>query len=246
MKNLIFQYYIPYEANDSHKGGVNLPDWAKAGSESAKLYAKKTGAEYMLSHDRYFPHLDPRLDSLRLIYDELFDKYDKILSIDLDILLKTDENIFDKNIEDIAMVHEVGIFGNTAINWIKRVMDVPGHERGIIAYGKSLFGEDWMFPKSKLYPKERFRYMNGGVQLWSREGRLKAREHFTSVDDYYMRTRHTEQMYINLQLSNPIFNVTELDWSWNSLATRQWHPTQPQGKFQHFINDARFVMPKLT
>jgi hypothetical protein len=88
--------------------------------------------------------------------------------------------------------------------------------------------------------------MNGGVQLWSKEGRLKARKHFTSVDDYYMHTRYTEQMYINLQLSNPLFKVTELDWTWNSLATRQWHPTQPQGKFQHFINDARFIMPKLT
>ena len=199
----------------------------------------------MLSSDRYFPHLDPRLDSLRLIYDESFDKYDKILSIDLDILLRTKDNIFDIDIDDVAMVHEVGIFGNTAGNWIRRVMDVPGYERGILAYGKKLFGDNWMFPKSKLYPKERFRYMNGGVQLWSREGRIKARELFTSVDDYYMHTRYTEQMYINLQLSNPKFNVTELEWHWNSLATRQWHPTQPKGKFQHFINDARFIMPEL-
>lgn len=246
MKNLIFQYYIPYEANDSHKGGIDLPTWAKVGSKSAKKYAEKTGAEYILSHDRHFPHLDPRLDSLRLIYDKSFDEYDKILAIDLDILLKTDENIFEKDIEDTAMVHEVGIFGNTAGNWIKRVMDVPGYQRGIIAYGKKLFGDEWMFPKSTLYPNERFRYMNGGVQLWSKEGRKKARKHFTSVDDYYMHTRYTEQMYINLQLANPKFKVTELDWTWNSLATRQWHPSKPRGKFQHFINDARFIMPNLV
>lgn len=240
--NLIFQYYIPYEANDVRKGGATIPNWAKAGSRSAQEYAEKTGAEYMLSQERHFPHLDPRLDSLRLIYDESYDKYDKILCIDLDILLKTDENIFDFEIGDIAMVHEVGIFNNSAGNWIKRVMDVPGYQRGIIAYGKSIFGEDWMFPKSTLYPQERFRYMNGGVQLWSREGRQKARKHFTCVDDYYTRTRQTEQMYINLQLSNPVFEVTELDQSWNSIATRQWCPSSPRGKFQHFINDARFVM----
>ena len=36
---------------------------------------------------RYFKYLDPRLDALRVIYDPFFDKYDKILSIDLDILL---------------------------------------------------------------------------------------------------------------------------------------------------------------
>ena len=84
-------------------------------------------------------------------------------------------------------------------------MESPGYHRGVIAYGKKIFGKDWMFPKSKLYPNEKYRYMNGGVQLWSREGRLKARKHFTSVDDYYMHTRYTEQMYLNLQLSNPAF-----------------------------------------
>ena len=49
----------------------------------------------------------------------------------------------------------------------------------------------------------------------------------------------------NLQLSNPIFNVTELDWSWNSLATRQWPAHNPKGKFQHFINASKLMMPKL-
>ena len=243
--NLVFQYYMPYEADDTHLGGVEMPDWAKAGSKSAKQYADNCNAEYMLSHDRYFKHLDPRLDALRIIYDPFFDKYDKILSIDLDILLKTKENIFNIKIGDIAMVHELGIHVSAG-GWIKRVMESPGHERGIIAYGKKLFGKDWMFPKSQLYPKEKYRYLNGGVQLWSKEGRLKARENFTSVDYYYMHTRYTEQMYINLQLSNPKFNVTELDWTWNSLATRQWPPEKPQGKFQHFINASKFKMPELV
>lgn len=243
--NLIFQYYIPYEANDAHLGGVEMPDWAKAGSKSAKSYAKKCNAQYLLTHDRYFKHLDPRLDALKVVYDPFFDQFDNILSIDLDILIKTDENIFDFDIGDIAMVHELGIH-QSAAGWMRRVMESPGHERGIIAYGKKLFGDDWMFPKSALYPKEKFRYMNGGVQLWSKEGRLKAREHFTSVDHYYMHTRYTEQMYLNLQLSNPVFNVTELDWTWNSLASRQWPPEHPRGKIQHFINAAKFKMPELV
>jgi len=243
--NLIFQYYIPYEANDSHLGGVEMPDWAKAGSKSANAYAKNCGAEYLLTHDKYFKHLDPRLDALKVVYDPFFDQYDKILSIDLDILIKTKKNIFDINIGDIAMVHELGIH-QSAGGWMRRVMESPGHERGIIAYGKKIFGNDWMFPKSKLYPKEKFRYLNGGVQLWSKEGRLKAREIFTSVDHYYMHTRYTEQMYLNLQLSNPAFNVTELDWTWNSLATRQWPPSKPKGKIQHFINSSKFKMPELA
>ena len=243
--NLVFQYYMPYEANDAHLGGVEIPSWAKAGSKSAKQYAEQCGAEYMLNHDRYFKHLDPRLDALKVIYDPQYDKYDKILSVDLDMLFKTTENIFDIPIGDVAMVHELGIHVSAG-GWMKRIMESPGHERGIIAYGKKLFGADWMFPKSKLYPDEKFRYMNGGMQLWSKEGRLKARDLFTSVDHYYMHTRYTEQMYLNLQLSNPTFEVTELDWTWNSLATRQWPPEKPQGKIQHFINASKFKMPELV
>ena len=243
--NLVFQYYMPYEANDAHLGGVEMPSWAKAGSKSAKQYAEQCDAEYRLDHDRYFKHLDPRLDALKVIYDPQYDKYDKILSVDLDMLFKTTENIFDIPIGDVAMVHELGIHVSAG-GWMKRIMESPGHERGIIAYGKKLFGSDWMFPKSELYPDEKFRYMNGGMQLWSKEGRLKARDLFTSVDDYYMHTRYTEQMYLNLQLSNPAFEVTELDWTWNSLATRQWPPESPQGKIQHFINSSKFKMPELV
>ena len=243
--NLVFQYYMPYEANDAHLGGVEMPNWAKAGSKSAKAYAEHCGAEYLLTHDRYFKHLDPRLDALKVIYDPQYDKYDKILSVDLDMLFKTEQNIFDIEIGDVAMVHELGIHVSAG-GWMKRVMESPSYERGIIAYGKKLFGDDWMFPKSELYPDEKFRYMNGGMQLWSKEGRLKARDLFTSVDDYYMHTRYTEQMYLNLQLSNPAFEVTELDWTWNSLATRQWPPESPQGKIQHFINSSKFKMPELV
>ena len=70
---------MPYEANDAHLGGVEMPSWAKAGSKSAKQYAEQCDAEYILDHNRYFKHLDPRLDALKVIYDPQYDKYDKIL-----------------------------------------------------------------------------------------------------------------------------------------------------------------------
>lgn len=237
MSNLIFQYYIPYEAGDSHYGGVKMPSWAITGSISAKNYADKIGAEYLLSHDRYFTHLDPRLDSLRLFYDESFDEYDNILCLDLDMLVNTDENVFELDFEDVAMVHELGVHKYQG-HWLDKVMNVPGYQRGVIAYGKRIFGDNWMFPKSKLYPNEKFRYLNGGFQLWSKEGRLKAREHFTSVDSYYVHTRYTEQMYINLQLSQSVFNVTELDTTWNRLSSYQ----KLDGKINHYIGPHKKYM----
>ena len=57
---------------------------------------------------------------------------------------------------------------------------------------------------------------------------------FTSIDDYVIHTRYTEQMYVNLQLSQPIFNVTELDTSWNRMPY-QWGKQQPDGKINHFF-----------
>lgn len=244
MNNLVFQYYIPYEMGDKDLGGIDMPDWANAGKRSAQEYAKICGAEYMLDHSRYFKHIDPRLDSTKVIFDPQFDKYDMILSMDLDMLIATRENIFNLKIDDIAMVHELGVHTRGPAGWMRNVMDVPIHQRGIIAYGKKLFGDDWMFPKSSLYPDERFRYLNGGLQLWTREGRIKARQNFTSIDDYVIHTRYTEQMYVNLQLSQPIFNVTELDTSWNRMPY-QWGKQQPDGKINHFLARTKFNMPKL-
>ena len=245
MKNLVFQYYIPYESFDADMGGIRLPEWAHAGSRSAKAYADYCGAEYELSHDRFFDQIDPRLDSIKIVFDKKYDEYDYILSIDLDMLIHSGvgENIFEKEIKDVAMVHELGVHTGGPAGWLRRVMYQPLYKRGIIAYGKHLWGNDWMFPKSKLYPDEKFRYMNGGLQLWSKEGRLKARKHFTSVDNYILHTRYTEQMYINLQLSQPIFEVTELDTHWNRMPY-QWR-SGPDGKINHFLARTKFDMPRL-
>tara|TARA_B100002019_G_scaffold59522_2_gene51028 strand:- start:3406 stop:4170 length:765 start_codon:yes stop_codon:yes gene_type:complete len=243
MKNLVFQYYIPYEMNDKDMGGIKMPEWAHAGSRSAQAYAKICGAEYILDHDRYFEHIDPRLDSTKIIFDDKWDEYDHILSIDLDMLISTRENIFNTNFVDVAMVHELGVHTGGPAGWMRNVMDVPLYKRGIIAYGKHLFGKEWMFPKSVLYPNERFRYLNGGLQLWSKEGRQKARKHFTCIDNYVMHTRYTEQMYINLQLSQSVFNVTELDTMWNRMPY-QWQG-KPDGKINHFLARTKFNMPQL-
>jgi len=224
-------------------GGATMPDWAKAGAISAERSAKHCGADYLCSQERYFEHLDPRLDSLRLFFDPYYEQYDSILALDLDMLVNTKENIFNIHVKDVGMVHELGVHSGEKVNWMKRTMEVPLEQRGIIAYGKFIFGETWMFPKSILYPEEKYRYLNGGLQLWTKEGRLKAREHFTSVDHYTLYTRYTEQMYINLQLSQPVFEVTELDTSWNRFPY-QWG-SRPDGKINHFLNRHKFNMPSL-
>jgi hypothetical protein len=56
-------------------------------------------------------------------------------------------------------------------------------------------------------------------------------------------------MYINLQLSQPQFKVTELDTKWNRLSSYQWKRTngipKPDGYINHFLARDKFNMPKL-
>ena len=248
MNNLILQYYIPYEFNDADMGGNQMPDWAMVGAVTAKNYAESCDAQHAVLTDRAMPHLDPRLDSLRVIYDEQFDQFDNILVLDLDMIINPQTDIFNfvKGTDfDVAMVHEVGVHDGSSAGWMRKVMDAPLDQRGIIAYGKKTFGPDWMFPKSTRYPKERFRYLNGGFQLWSKTGRKKARKWFTPVDDYVLHTRFTEQMYINLQLSQPRFEVLELPRYWNNIV-KNMGQYDPEAYINHFLARTKFQMPQLV
>lgn len=244
MNNLVFQYYVPYQGNDKDMGGEAMPGWAKAGWQCAVKYANAVGAQHKLVTERYNESLDPRLDSLQ-IFNKEYDTFDYILSMDLDMLFMTTENVFGlMEGKDVAMVHELGVHTGRPAGWMRKVMDAPLTERGTIAYGKSIFGDDWMFPKSELYPKERFRYLNGGLQIWSKEGRKKAREHFTDVKHYVDTINRTEQQYINLQLSQPVFDVQELPTEWNRMPY-QWPGGVLDGKINHFLNRHKFHMESI-
>ena len=75
MKNLVFQYYIPYEMGDRDLGGIELPDWAQAGSRSAQAYAEYCGAEYVLDHNLF----DSTILKTKLTDQRLFSKIILIL-----------------------------------------------------------------------------------------------------------------------------------------------------------------------
>ena len=50
-------------------------------------------------------------------------------------------------------------------------------------------------------------------------------------------------MYVNLQLSQPVFNVTEFSTTWNRMPY-QWRG-KPDGKLNHFLARTKFEMPRL-
>ena len=111
MRNLIFQYFIPYNDHQTHlnESGIGLPSWVNIGKTSAEKYAEVIGAEYMFSDQKFmFSELNV-FESLRVIFNKKFDEYDNVLVLDVDMIINTKENIFDIPVGDIAMVHELSL-----------------------------------------------------------------------------------------------------------------------------------------
>ena len=234
MKNLIYQYFIPY-----NKSGEK-PIWVDLGMNSAKKYADKINCEYMYYDKKYLNATLNVFESFRLIFDKTFDEYDNILLLDIDMLIRTEENIFDIEFEDIAMVHEYGARNRPPVPgasfdetfWRNYFYDL---NRGVISYAKKYLNPNFVWKKSKLYPKDPMVIYNGGFQLWSKEGRLKARKLFkrNGHDHFKQITGKGETPYLNMMLIHHKFKVTELPIEWNKLNF-QWKEDGDLGKITHY------------
>lgn len=237
MKNLVFQYFLPY-SNQT----IGLPNWVKLGINSAKKYADTIGADYEFSDSVYMNSSLKVFESFRVIFDKKFDEYDNVLLLDIDMLINTKENIFDFDVDDIAMVHELGVYNRSPVPgasftpswWNNYFYD---EQTGVVSYAKNNLDPKFKWKKSTLYPKEKFAIYNGGLQLWSKEGRLKARERFGGMEEI-IRYRNTlkmnEQPYLNLMLNKHNLEVTEISNDWNRM-NYMWVMGIPDGKINHFL-----------
>ena len=242
MRNLIFQYFIPYDDHQTHlnESGIGLPSWVNIGKTSAEKYAEVIGAEYMFSDQKFmFSELNV-FESLRVIFSKKFDQYDNVLVLDVDMIINTQENIFDIPVADIAMVHEKGVKNRPPVPGARfddafwnRYFYHP--QQGITSYAREHLYKNFQWQKSKLYPDEPFAIYNGGLQLWSKQGRLKARELFDRKghDHFRKATGRTETPYLNMMLFHHKFDITELPTEWNKLNF-QWAADGDRGKITHF------------
>lgn len=227
MDNLIYQYYVSPQKK---------PDWVDIGVNSAKEYANTIGVEHQFYEKKWVNSSIPVFESLRVIFDESFDEYDNILFLDVDMIINTSENIFDIPVADVGMVHEHGV---------KNRPPVPGARfddsfwlnyfhhpfRGIVSYAQRHLDPQFSWKKHK----KEFLLYNGGLQLWSRDGRLKARKLFpkTLHDGFRMETDKGETPYLNMMFIHHKFDVTELHNDWNRLNF-QWQKDGHMGKITHY------------
>lgn len=228
--NLIYQYFLPYTGNNLDIiGSGGLPNWAKIGKASAEEYAKALGVQYEFCEEWKMNAPNQNLESCRVWMDPYFDQFDKVLLLDVDTLIRTRLNIFKEEIEDIGMVQEGGIAAPK--------MYIHNTVARLESYGNI------RFPKSKTNPNE-VRYLNGGVQLWSKQGRLKARELWggmSEIERYRKTLRLNEQPYINLMINLHDMKITELDNLWNRMSY-MWAFGKPDGRINHFLHTTKRLM----
>ena len=231
MKNAIFQYMIVNPRVDEERGKIEgrtrsklYQECAFASSQSFQQYAELIDADYYYSDEQVFTKGDEDptallFECLRVIYDPMFDQYDKVLFADTDIIVNTEENIFDVCedgdvwgvLESDIITHNGGGYnswdykGSTYRNFVAKFQmhDVP------------------IVPSLPPSRPSKLTILNTGIVVWSREARLRAREVFMDWKEWFNAEPKfhmsvmNDQPFISGQLMKHDFDLVTLDQTWN-------------------------------
>lgn len=218
--NLIYQYW-------DGNWNESIPNSIK----EMKSYAKRIGADYIFDKNPRVLHNHFKTDvgvgdywthysCLRPVFDRSFDKYEKTLYVDLDIFPVDGltENIFDDFHGEIGICTEPEqprLRRKTACHRVNHENDEK-----YAKMCKDVFGVD--LPRNR-YGIDVF---NCGLEMFSREGRIKARKLFNHPKEYFDALSSIEgginpwyycdQPYFTLMMFLHDFDVQLLDNGWNS------------------------------
>ena len=213
MKNLIYQVW-----------SGNLSEEAKVSSKLMKSYAERIGAEYILDINpniaskicdvpMYFEWLNP-------ILDDRFLKYDKILSVDLDVfpVENLKENIFEEDVGDIGACTEPFQGKQRATVTVGGHINRKNDERWA-----AVIKQNWDvdLPRDE---DDNLKVYNAGMVVFTKEGIQKAKE-WMPFQEYinFMRNKGfgrfytVDQNYFHLMVcANYGVDFREMDNGWNS------------------------------
>lgn len=207
-----------------HNRSQLYQDVAKISRTSFEEYAKKIGADHFYWDERWATEghgcsISLLHECARTWLDPQFDKYDNVLFVDTDIVVNTDENIFDlaESGADVYGVLEsdfVTANGGGYNSW-------DGDDKTFHNFCRKF--ELHNCPIEPVLPPNRpsrIMIMNTGVVLWTKEARLRAREEFTSWEewcykgDFHMSIQN-DQPYISANFARLGFDVETIDTTWN-------------------------------
>jgi len=216
-------------------------DVADISRTSFEEYAKKIGATHIYSDERVATKGHGCSTSLlhecaRVWLDPMFDQYDNLLFVDTDIVVNTEENIFD------VMESGAEVYGVLESDFV--TADGGGYnswdsnEENYMNFCRKFELHDCpIVPVMPPNRKSKLMIMNTGVVLWTKEARLRARNEFMNWEDWcYTGDFHmsimNDQPYISAQLMKHDFDVETIDTTWND---------SPHYAAEHeFFENARF------
>jgi len=231
MKNAIFQYMVVNKRIDDERGPIQgrkrselYLECAHESSVSFQEYAELIGADYHYSDEMV--HCagvdDPTallFECLRVIYDPMFDQYDKVLFADTDIIVNTKDNIFDEcedgEVFGVLESDYVTESGGGYNSWDYKQATYESFMRKFRAHGVPIVP---VMPPNR---PSKLTILNTGVVVWTREARLRAREVFMDWKDWYYEgpQEHmsvmNDQPFISGQLMKHDFDLVTIDQTWN-------------------------------
>lgn len=260
MANLVYQLYV--QASNQYHGGLSK-DTMTACINSVKHYAKRHNCDYVFQSDinelrdsiigRQCPSkirntmLECVYYRLNLIYDERYDEYDDILYADTDLLIDPEApslfgtDLGRDNYTDIMAVNE-STLGVRGCEHAPRINRLFNHF-------------DTELARSKTKDRE-FRYINGGFIVYTKKGRLKARERWEDWRDWMiwaalhddptmkntmkLKGVLSDQPYMNAMMAKYNFNVLELEEKWNYIISESKWPVFKESQYvYHFPNERK-------
>ena len=250
-KYAIFQYYLGFNGVGKNHGewfaSPSAPDWAQYSIKYFEQYAKNHDADYYFATEQTID-TENHFEHMRVCYDPLFEQYDKVLYVDVDVMPKNmGANIFEVDVVDVAGWPE----------WKHPDLAVSPNWRATPPLIRRFadFGATMEQPKTVKAP---IRIINTGVLLWSAQGRLKARD-FDAPDKWFRHknpaldrninfkvvghsTNCLDQTYLNAMLNKFKIDVTELPIEWNRFPTK--NENRPCN-FAHYVGPYRLNIPKI-
>jgi len=231
-RNVIFQYMITSKATDT-RGDIKgrnrsslYQECAGISRESFEIYADKIGVEHIYSDERVHTKGHECSTSLlheclRIIYDPMFDEYDDLLFADTDIVVNTEDNIFElcNTGADVYGVLEsdfVTHSGGGYNAWDNKNSDAW---RDIQLKWKA--NDCPIVPTSPPNRPSKVTMMNTGFMVWTKEARLRARELFGSWEEWCYgepivhMCATNDQPYISANLMKHGFKIGTIDTTWN-------------------------------
>ena len=230
MKNAIFQYMVLNDKVDERgkiegiKRSDLYRDVADVSGKSFEIYADKLGVDYHYSDEQIYTkgHDDATallFECLRVIYDPMFDQYDKVLFADTDIVVNTDENIFDLCEDgDVFGVLESDIVTSSGGGYNSWDYKQETYRNFVSKFQMHNIPIVPSMPPSR---PSKITILNTGIVVWTREARLRARELFMPWQDWYYTKPQfhmsimNDQPYISGQLMQHDFDLVTIDQTWN-------------------------------